>query len=171
MAVRACYLVLNNFVKTGVSFYLEAPAIPPCPVMRIFSQYFFSVFLFSDRLSSPVWDWNARSVQKKESGCNKTGICLYTSPFIATHLPGRGTDSSMIQNLVGHNDLKTTLRYLHTSHKDLIRIISPIENPGIELPKPLPPGKLPKQQYPFRQSMETVDYLNFHPIVEISLKR
>jgi len=46
----------------------------------------------------------------------------------ATHLLERGTDITMIQKLLGHNDLKTTLRYLHTSNKDLLRIISPLDN-------------------------------------------
>ncbi len=32
----------------------------------------------------------------------------------------------MIQKLLGHNDLKTTLRYLHRSNKDLLKIISPL---------------------------------------------
>lgn len=46
----------------------------------------------------------------------------------ATHLPDRGTDVTMIQKLPGHNDLKTTLRYLHTTNKDLVNILSPIED-------------------------------------------
>lgn len=37
----------------------------------------------------------------------------------------RFTDVTMIQKLLGHNDLKTMLRYLHTSNKDLLKIISP----------------------------------------------
>ncbi len=30
--------------------------------------------------------------------------------------------------LLGHNDLMTTIRYLHTSNKDLMKIISPLDN-------------------------------------------
>jgi integrase/recombinase XerD len=40
----------------------------------------------------------------------------------------RGTDISMIQKLLGHNSIKTTLRYLHTSNKDLLKIISPLDD-------------------------------------------
>jgi integrase/recombinase XerD len=43
----------------------------------------------------------------------------------ATHLIEKATDVTMIQKLFGHNDLKTTLIYLHTSNKDLMKIISP----------------------------------------------
>ena len=42
----------------------------------------------------------------------------------ATHLLEKGIDVTMIQKLLGHNDLKTTLLYLHTSNKDLMKIIS-----------------------------------------------
>ncbi|MBS1747762.1 MAG: hypothetical protein JST21_16480 [Bacteroidetes bacterium] len=34
----------------------------------------------------------------------------------------------MIQKLLGHTDLKATMIYLHTSNKDLIKIISPLDN-------------------------------------------
>jgi integrase len=36
------------------------------------------------------------------------------------------------KKLLGHNDLKTTLRYLHTSNKDLLKIISPLDD--LQLP-------------------------------------
>jgi hypothetical protein len=44
----------------------------------------------------------------------------------ATHLIEKGTDVAMIQKLLGHNDLKTTLIYLHTCNNDLMKIISPL---------------------------------------------
>ncbi len=52
--------------------------------------------------------------------------CLRHS--FATHMIVKGTDVTMIQKLLGHNDLKTTLRYLHTSNKDLMKIISPLDD-------------------------------------------
>jgi len=39
----------------------------------------------------------------------------------------------MIQKLPGHNDLKTTLRYLHTSNRDLLKIISPLDDLNLSL--------------------------------------
>lgn len=46
----------------------------------------------------------------------------------ATHLLENGTDISFIQQLLGHNDIKTTLIYTHVSKKDLKKIKSPLDN-------------------------------------------
>lgn len=45
----------------------------------------------------------------------------------ATHLLENGTDIKYIQELLGHNDIKTTLRYTHVSKKELGKIESPID--------------------------------------------
>lgn len=45
----------------------------------------------------------------------------------ATHLLDNGTDIKYIQQLLGHNDIKTTLRYLHVTNKDLAKIESPLD--------------------------------------------
>ncbi|MEO7446343.1 MAG: tyrosine-type recombinase/integrase [Ferruginibacter sp.] len=46
----------------------------------------------------------------------------------ATNLVYRGTDVTMIQKLLDLNDIKTTMRYLHMSNKDLQKIVSPLDN-------------------------------------------
>jgi site-specific recombinase XerD len=78
--------------------------------------------------------YNIRSVQKvfentlKKAKINKkTGIHGLRHSF-ATHLLEKGTDISYIQNLLGHNDVKTTLIYAQVAQKDLKKIKSPLDD-------------------------------------------
>lgn len=45
----------------------------------------------------------------------------------ATHLLEGGTDIKYIQELLGHNDIRTTLRYTHVSKKSLQKVESPLD--------------------------------------------
>ena len=78
--------------------------------------------------------YSTRSLQeviqaaKRKAGIMKPGSIHSLRHSFATHLIEKGTDVTMIQKLLGHNDLKTTLRYLHTSNKDLMKIISPLDD-------------------------------------------
>jgi len=45
----------------------------------------------------------------------------------ATHLLEYGTDISFIQQLLGHNDIKTTQLYTHVAQADVAKIVSPLD--------------------------------------------
>lgn len=78
--------------------------------------------------------YSTRSLQeviqtaKNKARIIKPGSIHALRHSFATHLLDKGTDVTMIQKLLGHNDIKTTLRYLHTSNKDLLKIISPLDD-------------------------------------------
>jgi site-specific recombinase XerD len=65
---------------------------------------------------------------KKKAKVNKPGSIHALRHSYATHLLDKGVDITYIQKILGHNDLKTTLRYLHVTNRDLSRIESPIED-------------------------------------------
>ncbi len=46
----------------------------------------------------------------------------------ATHLLDKGTDIKYIKDLLGHFNIKTTERYLHVSRKQLVNIVSPLDD-------------------------------------------
>lgn len=65
---------------------------------------------------------------KKKAGILKPGSMHALRHSFATHLLDKGTDVTMIMKLLGHNDLKTTLRYLHITNRDLLHILSPLDD-------------------------------------------
>ncbi len=81
--------------------------------------------------------YTSRSLQmvladaKKKAGIIKPGSIHALRHSFATHLLDKGTDVTMIMKLLGHNDLKTTLRYLHVTNRDMLQIISPLD--GLDL--------------------------------------
>lgn len=78
--------------------------------------------------------YSTRSLQlviagaKKKAGILKSGSIHALRHSFATHLLDKGTDVTMIMKLLGHNDIKTTLRYLHVTNRDMLQIMSPLDN-------------------------------------------
>ena len=65
---------------------------------------------------------------KQRAGILKPGSVHALRHSFATHLLDKGTDVTMIMKLLGHNDIKTTLRYLHVTNRDVLQIISPLDH-------------------------------------------
>lgn len=78
--------------------------------------------------------YSTRSLQlvlaaaKKKAGILKPGSIHTLRHSFATHLLDKGTDVTMIQKLLGHNDIKTTLRYLHVTNRDMLQVMSPLDD-------------------------------------------
>jgi integrase/recombinase XerD len=68
------------------------------------------------------------TIAKQRAGIRKKGNMHLLRHSFATHLLDKGTDVVFIQKLLGHNTIKTTLRYLHVTNKDLLQVLSPIED-------------------------------------------
>ena len=65
---------------------------------------------------------------KAKAGIRQPGSMHMLRHSFATHLLEKGIDVTFIQKLLGHNNIKTTLGYLHVTNKDLVNIISPLED-------------------------------------------
>jgi integrase/recombinase XerD len=113
--------------------------VPLSPVLLImFREYWQyckpkpTTYLFEGQ--DPGTPYSSRSLQlvlnqaKERANIKKKGSIHALRHSFATHLLDKGTDVTMIMKILGHNDLKTTLRYLHVSNRDLLNIVSPLDS-------------------------------------------
>jgi integrase/recombinase XerD len=113
------------------------------PVLLVMLREYFRVFkpkkngyLFCGQ--QPDEPYSSRSLQqvlqnaKQKAGILKPGGVHALRHSFATHLLDRGTDVTIIMKLLGHNDIKTTLRYLHVTNRDVLQIISPLDQLNLE---------------------------------------
>jgi integrase/recombinase XerD len=111
---------------------------PLSPVLLVMLREYFTAYkplktgyLFCGQ--QPSEPYSTRSLQlvlqaaKKRAGILKPGSVHALRHSFATHLLDKGTDVTMIMKLLGHNDIKTTLRYLHVTNRDVLNIISPLD--------------------------------------------
>jgi site-specific recombinase XerD len=100
-------------------------------VLRIYYRAYQPVnFIFEGQFGD---HYSERSVQailqeaKKIAGISKKGSVHILRHSYATHLMECGTDIRIIQELLGHNNIKTTMLYTHVSKKDIGKIESPLD--------------------------------------------
>ena len=104
-------------------------------VLELMRKYYIlykpSVWLFEGQVKGSAY--SVRSAQTvfnyyfKKIGLPKYFTFHSLRHSFATHLLEGGTDIKYIQNLLGHNDIKTTMRYTHVSNKAMQKIESPLD--------------------------------------------
>jgi len=102
---------------------------------QILHQYFIeykpTYWLFEGQeTGEPYSERSVQQVVKRAS--HQAGITRRVTPHVrrhcfATHLRGNGAQLPYIQQLLGHNSIKTTMIYLETSGKNYANIVSPLD--------------------------------------------
>ncbi len=75
---------------------------------------------------------------KQRAGIAKRGGIHALRHAFATHLLEAGTDLHTIQRLLGHGDIRTTMRYLHLARRTVLQTLSPLE--WLDQATPPPPA-------------------------------
>ena len=113
--------------------YANLPESILVQLRTYFKEYRPKKYLFEGQSGDEYSIRSAQSVfsnAMKKANINKVvGIHGLRHSF-ATHLLERGTDITYIQQLLGHNDIKTTLRYTHVTKKNIQNIKSPLDTMG-----------------------------------------
>jgi integrase/recombinase XerD len=123
--------VLIERAKGKKDRYVNLPESILEQLREYYKNYTPKKYLFEGQYGE---QYSIRSIQQvfkqamKKAKINKQiGIHGLRHSF-ATHLLEQGTDIRFIQELLGHQDLKTTLQYTHVSEKSIKKIKSPLDN-------------------------------------------
>lgn len=123
------------FIRRGKGKKDRVVSLSPALLVMLreyYKQYRPGKFLFEGLVKGERY--SVRSLEavmqraKLKAGVRRTGNIHLLRHSFATHLLDKGTDVVLIQKLLGHNDIKTTLRYLHVTHRDLHGVLSPLED-------------------------------------------
>lgn len=95
-----------------------------------YQQYRPKSYLFEGQNGGPYSATSVQEILQQAKLCSrimkKGSVHMFRHSY-ATHLLESGTDIRIIQELLGHNSLKTTMRYTHVSKKELGKIVSPLD--------------------------------------------
>lgn len=95
-----------------------------------YKRYRPKVFLFEGQKQLQYSSTSLRAVfnTARQRTAIKKQVTLHSLRHAyATHLLESGTDLRLIQDLLGHNSIKTTMLYTHVSNKNLLAVKSPLE--------------------------------------------
>jgi len=93
-------------------------------------------YLFSGQFAGEPY--SSRSLQlilaaaKEKAGILKPGSMHALRHSFATHLLDKGTDVTIIMKLLGHNDIRTTMRYLHVTNRDILQVMGPLDDLNLD---------------------------------------
>lgn len=113
--------------------YVNLPHFVLEPMREYYKVYRPKEYLFDGQYGGP---YSVRSVQAIfKNAMEKAGISKRIGVHglrhsYATHLLEMGTDISLIQKLLGHNDIKTTLIYAKATDTSLDKVKSPLDYLG-----------------------------------------
>ena len=126
----------RNMVLIKVSKGRKDRSLPFPKSLKIFLRRYFKAYrpktyLFEGLGGRPYASSSLRSVFKQ--ACQRANIkkevTLHSLRHAyATHLLEAGTDVRVIQKLLGHNSLKTTMIYTHVSSAEMGKVESPLES-------------------------------------------
>lgn len=114
------YVALSPIVLDVLRMYLKS--CKPLP----------KVYLFEGPIAGEAY--SSRSAQKifqiakERAGVQKEISFHGLRHSFATHLLEKGVDVKYIQEILGHFDIRTTMRYLHVRKDQLVNIASPIDD-------------------------------------------
>lgn len=122
--------VLIERAKGKKDRYVNLPKSILKELRDYYKEYRPQYYLFE---GEPGQQYSKRSAQavfkqamKKANISKKVGIHSLRHSY-ATHLLEYGTDISLIQKLLGHNSIKTTLIYTEVTDKNIANVVSPLD--------------------------------------------
>jgi integrase/recombinase XerD len=95
-----------------------------------YKKYTPKIYLFEGQNGDKYSIRSAQEVfnqAKQKAGIKKPITFHSLRHSFATHLLESGTDIRFIKDLLGHNDIRTTVRYTHVSKKSISQIESPLD--------------------------------------------
>jgi len=122
--------VLIHCAKGKKDRYVNLPHSILSALRLYYKEYRPKIYLFQGQYGGQYAVRSAQSVFKdamNKAKIRKTvGIHSLRHSY-ATHLLEYGTDITLIQKLMGHNDLKTTLNYTHIADRTISNVQSPLD--------------------------------------------